>query len=109
MVFQIIKHDSNDSFFTSGDFPKIENIISSKGIMKILVILSQQEELHITAIAKLAKLSHTTVTTHLNKLKDFRLIQEKQFGKIRVFRLRIEVNKINALKNFILYWNGKKK
>jgi predicted transcriptional regulator len=42
----------------------IEEILSSKGRIVILKTLAEKEELNISAIARKAKLNHTTTTKH---------------------------------------------
>lgn len=84
----------------------IEEIFSSKGRVKILKILSEREELNISAIAKKAGLNHSTTNFHLKKLCEIGIIEEKKFGKIRIFRLKKEDPKGLAIVNLFNVFKG---
>ena len=77
----------------------VEQVLSSKGRIKILKILAEAGELNISEIAKRAKLNHTTTLAHLLDLKKAGLVEEKTFGRIRIFRLREEDPRTKALKH----------
>lgn len=85
---------------------QIENILSSRGRVKIIKILTKEEELNISEIAKRAGLNHSTVVQHLEYLCKVGLIQEKTFGRIRIYRLRTENTKVRALKTFFSLWES---
>ncbi|MHA1556002.1 MAG: winged helix-turn-helix domain-containing protein [Candidatus Heimdallarchaeota archaeon] len=82
----------------------IEEILSSKGRVVILKTLAEMEELNISAIARIANLNHSTATQHLNFLKKAGLVQEKRFGRIKIFRYRIENLKARSLKRLFEIW-----
>ena len=82
----------------------IEEIFSSKGRVRILKILSEAGELNISEIARRAELNYTTTNQHLNVLKEAGLIQEKKFGRIRIFRFNYEYPRAQAIKNLIDFW-----
>ncbi|MHA1461473.1 MAG: ArsR/SmtB family transcription factor [Candidatus Heimdallarchaeota archaeon] len=82
----------------------IEEILSSKGRVVILKTLAEMEELNISAIARVANLNHSTATQHLNFLTKAGLVQEKRFGRIRIFRYRIENLKARSLKRVFEIW-----
>lgn len=86
----------------------IEDIFSSKGRVRILKILSEAEELNISEIARRAELNYTTTNQHLNILKGAELIQEKKFGRIRIFRFKYEHPRAQAIKNLIDFWETNK-
>ncbi|MCS7098103.1 MAG: winged helix-turn-helix domain-containing protein [Candidatus Methanomethyliaceae archaeon] len=77
----------------------IEEVFSSRGRVKILRILSERGEINISAIAKKAGLNHSTTHSHLKKLCEMGIVEEKRFGKIRIFRLRKEDPKGLAIIN----------
>lgn len=93
----IIKKEIEEHF-------SIEDILSSKGRIIILKTLAEKEELNISAIARLANLNHTTTTQHLKFLTDAGLIQEKRFGRIKIFRFCIENYKAKSLKRLFEIW-----
>ena len=84
----------------------IEDLLGSKARIKILKILAIHDELSITSIIKRTRLNHSNVLKHLNYLKSVNLIQEKNFGRIRIYRFKIENLKAKSLKNFIDIWEG---
>ncbi len=82
----------------------IEEILSSKGRVVILKTLAEMEELNISAIARVANLNHGTATQHLNFLTKAGLLQEKRFGRIKIFRYRTESLKARSLKKLFEIW-----
>jgi len=82
----------------------IEDILSSKGRILILKILAEMDELNISAIARGANLNHTVTTQHLEFLIKAGLVQEKRFGRIKIFRYRIEDIKARSLKKLFEIW-----
>ena len=80
---------------------KIEDLFSSKGRIKIIKALVIHEELTISLLIKKTKLNHVSVSKHLEYLKSIDLVQEKKFGRIRIFRYKLENLKARALKNLI--------
>jgi DNA-binding transcriptional ArsR family regulator len=84
----------------------VEELLGSKARIKILKILAIHDELSITSIIKRAKLNHSNVVKHLNYLKGVNLIQEKNFGRIRIYRYKTENLKARSLKKFIEIWEG---
>ena len=85
---------------------KIEQLFGSKARVKILKILAINNELNISMIISKAKLNHSNVIKHLKILKSLNLIQEKHFGRIRIYRYKIENFKARSLKKFIEIWES---
>jgi len=86
----------------------LEDILSSKGRVRILKILVGVGELNISEIARRAALNYTTTNQHLNALVKAGLIQEKDFGKIRIFRFREENQRAQAIKQLVNFWESNK-
>jgi len=82
----------------------IEDLLGSKARIKILKTLVLNDELNISLIISKTKLNHSNVLKHLNLLKSFNLIQEKKFGRIKIYRYKTENLKAKILKNFIEIW-----
>jgi len=85
---------------------KIEDVLGSRAKVKILKELATAEELTISLIIKRTKLNHSIVNKHLKQLTSLNLIQEKRFGKIRIFRYKIENPKARSFKTLIDIWEG---
>lgn len=83
-----------------------EEMFSSKGRTKIIKLLALRNELNISKIVKLTRLNHMSVKKHLIFLKNTGFIQEKQFGRIKIYRYKKENMKAKALRNLILYWES---
>lgn len=83
---------------------KVEDIFSSRGRVRILRILSEIEELNISAIAKRAGLNYTTTNEHLQMLENAGLIKHKSFGRIRIYRFNEENVKARAIKDLMELW-----
>jgi predicted transcriptional regulator len=86
----------------------LEKIFSSKGRIKIVKILAKEGELNISEIAKRAKLNYSTTNQHLDFLEKVGLVQEKIFGRIRIFRFKSENIKAQAIKNLFEIWESTK-
>jgi len=84
----------------------IEDLLGSRARVKILKILAINEELTISLIISKTRLNYSCVLGHLNYLKKLNLIQEKNFGRIKIFRYKIENVKARSLRNFIEIWEG---
>jgi DNA-binding transcriptional ArsR family regulator len=62
-----------------------ENILGSKGRLRILEALSQFGELSMSKIIRSTGLNYTNTELHLRRLKNMGLINEKRYGRIRMF------------------------
>ncbi len=82
----------------------IEDLLGSRARVKILKALVLNEELNISLIIKRTKLNHVVVTKHLRYLMDVDLVQEKKFGRIRIFRYRLENIKARSFRAFLKIW-----
>ena len=84
----------------------IEDLMGSRARVKILKTLALNGELAISQVIRKTRLHHTCVLKHLNYLKMKDLIQEKKFGRIKIFRYKMENMKARSLKKFIDIWEG---
>lgn len=82
----------------------IEDLLGSRARVKILKILAIKKELNISSIIKEANLNHKNATKHLQYLKKVNLIQQKNFGRIKIFRFKNENLKAKSFKNFLEIW-----
>ncbi len=85
---------------------KIEDLLGSKARVRILSVLVKENEMNISSIITKTNLNHLLVKKHLNKLKDMNLVQEKNFGRIRIYRFKSENLKARSLQNFIEIWES---
>jgi len=84
----------------------LETLFCSKARAKIIKILAINGELNISKIIKLTKLNHKIVITHLKYLIEEGIVQEKRYGKIRIFRFKEENIKAKYIKNLIKLIEG---
>jgi len=85
---------------------KIEDLMGSRARVKILKALAINEELTISQIISKTRLNYSCASKHLNYLKMIDFIQEKKFGRIKIFRYKLENMRARSLKKFIEIWEG---
>ena len=84
----------------------IENLLGSRARVKILKLLAKNKELSISQIIRDTKLNHTSVKYHLTYLISNNLVQEKVFGRIKIYRYKFENIRAKSLSKFIEIWEG---
>ena len=84
----------------------VEDVLNSRGRMKIIRILAEQGELNISKIAELAELNHSTTISHLGALEKAELVERKEFGRIKIYKFKENHARAQALKQLIEAWNG---
>jgi DNA-binding transcriptional ArsR family regulator len=84
----------------------LEHILSSTGRIRILQHLSHNGEDNLTDIARRTSQSYTATARHLEQLVEAGVVQEKNYGRVRIFRLRVEIERIRKLRELILEWMG---
>ena len=84
----------------------IEELLGSKARIRILRILAKKIELNISFIINKTRLNHSNVLKHLEILKNLDIIQEKRFGRIKIYRYKEENIKARYLKKFMEIWEG---
>jgi len=78
-----------------------EELLGSRARSKILKVLAQSEELTISLLINKTRLNYSNVVKHLKYLIDLELVQEKKFGRIKIYRYQIENKIAKSLKEFI--------
>lgn len=82
----------------------VEVLFSSRGRVRIIRLLVECGELNISEIARRTRLNHGTTRRHLQFLEQAKIVQEKTFGRIRIYRYKVENIRALALKRFIELW-----
>jgi DNA-binding transcriptional ArsR family regulator len=85
---------------------QIDEILGSKPRVRILKVLALNCELNISAIISKTKINHKCALRHLNKLKELNFVQEKRYGRIRIFRFKNENLKARSFKRLIQIWDN---
>jgi len=83
----------------------IEDVLSSKGRVRILRILADIGELNISEIARRARLNYATTNQHLKVLEDHQLVKHKRFGRIRIFRYNEENLRAKMIQQLMELWD----
>ncbi len=88
------------------NYPLVEQVFGSKTRIRILKALAINEELTISLIIKETKTNHTSAIKHLNYLIDLGLVQKKMFGRIAIYRYKVENIRARSLAKFIKIWES---
>jgi len=67
-----------------------EEVLGSRGRVRVLVVLAGSGELNISEVSRRTGLNYTSVERHLARLSELGLVGEKRYGKIRIFRVLFE-------------------
>ncbi|TXT64787.1 MAG: hypothetical protein BAJALOKI1v1_520013 [Promethearchaeota archaeon] len=84
----------------------VEDLLGSRARVKILKVLAYEGELNISSIIKKANLNHKNALKHLQFLKKVNLVQQKNFGRIKIFRYKKENVKAKSFKHFLEIWEN---
>jgi DNA-binding transcriptional ArsR family regulator len=87
--------------------PPLDKILSSSGRIRILTLLSEVEQLHLTEIAKRTEQSYSAAERHLGDLLQAGIVEERDYGRVRVFKLNLANDRAKLLRELILKWNHK--
>ncbi|HZD12980.1 MAG TPA: winged helix-turn-helix domain-containing protein [Candidatus Binatus sp.] len=83
----------------------LERILSSTGRIRILQYLSNNGEANLTDIAKKTGQSPTATSRHLDQLVETRIVVEKNYGRVRIFKLQTENKRVEQLRDLIVHWD----
>ncbi|MHA1399174.1 MAG: winged helix-turn-helix domain-containing protein [Candidatus Heimdallarchaeaceae archaeon] len=93
-----------DKFHSSIKEIPIEEVLSSRGRVKIIKLLAECGELNISAISKKVQLNHSTVKNHLDFLVEVGVVREKKFGRIRIYEYQDYNIRAHSLKQLFKIW-----
>ena len=96
----------NRSNNTNNSGLAVEEVLSSKGRVRILKLLAEIGELNISAISRAINLNHTAVKEHLRFLVQVGLIREKRFGRILIYQFVQENILAHSLKQLFKIWEN---
>ncbi len=83
----------------------LEEVFKSKGRVRILKLLARIGELNISAIAQKVHLNHKSSFNHLKCLVQANVVEKKTFGRIQIYRFKIENPRARALKHLFDLWD----
>src|SRR3989442_5389150 len=71
----------------------------------MLTLLSEVEQLHLTEIAKRTDQSYSAAERHLDDLSQAGIVEERDYGRVRGFKLNLANDRAKLLQEMILKWN----
>jgi DNA-binding transcriptional ArsR family regulator len=88
---------------------ELEEVFSSKPRMKILKLVDKLSELNISEFARRLGLNYTTTNRHLQILEAEGILQQRTYGRIRMYRFNQTSPKAKAVQELIEVWEEAKK
>ena len=83
---------------------EMEEVFSSKPRMKILKLIARLGALNISDIARRINLNYTTTNRHLKLLEAEGILQQRVYGRIRMYKFNESSSKAKAVQNLIETW-----
>ncbi len=87
----------------------IEQVLSSKPRMKILKLIAQLCELNVSDVARRIGVNFTTTSRHLQVLEAEGILQQRTYGRIRMYRFNQASAKAKAVQALIEAWEQENK
>jgi DNA-binding transcriptional ArsR family regulator len=86
----------------------IEEVFSSKPRMKILKLVARLGALNVSDIARRISLNYSTTNQHLKLLESESILQQRVYGRIRMYKFNNSSPKARAVQNLIEAWEQDK-
>ena len=83
---------------------EIEQVFSSKPRMKILKLIARLGELNVSNVARRIGVNFTTTSKHLRVLEEEGILQQRTYGRIRMYRFNQASPKAKAVQDLIETW-----
>ena len=87
---------------------EIEEVFSSKPRMKILRLVARLGALNVSDIARRIKMNYSTTNQHLKLLETEGILQQRVYGRVRMYRFSEASPKAKAVQNLIETWEQNK-
>ena len=87
---------------------KIEEVFSSKPRMKILKLVARLGALNVSDLARRINLNYSTTNQHLKLLEAEGILQQRVYGRIRMYKFSDGSLKARAVQNLIEAWEQDK-
>jgi len=87
---------------------EIEEVFSSKPRMKILRLVARLGALNVSDIARRISLNYSTTNQHLKLLEAEGILQQRVYGRVRMYRFNDRSPKAIAVQNLIETWEQNK-
>ncbi len=99
-IMALLYEDPYRGFLCSPNIILPEIILANRGRVRILALLVKEGELNITAIRKQTKVDYPQLSQALDVFKATEIVEEKNYGRIKIYRLKIENPLARAIKKF---------
>lgn len=76
---------------------KVEDLLSSRGRVKVLKVLLSEGQANITRIVRESGLNHRLVEKHLEELVKMGIVQERRYGRLRMFMVDLRDPRVSGL------------
>ena len=86
----------------------VEEVFSSKPRMKILRLVARLGALNVSDIARRIKMNYSTTNQHLKLLEAEGILQQRVYGRVRMYRFNEASPKAKAVQNLIETWEQHK-
>jgi DNA-binding transcriptional ArsR family regulator len=86
----------------------VEEVFSSKPRMKILKLVARLGALNVSDIARRISLNYSTTNQHLKLLESESILQQRVYGRIRMYKFNNSSHKARAVQNLIEAWEQDK-
>lgn len=83
---------------------EVEDVFASKPRMKILKLVAQLGTLNVSEIARRISLNYSATDKHLRLLEAEGVLQQRTYGRIRMYRFNEASTKAKAVQNLIETW-----
>jgi predicted transcriptional regulator len=87
---------------------ELDEVLSSKSRMKILKLIYQLGQLNVSDVARRLKLNFVSTSKHLKLLESEGILQERTYGRVRMYRFNEGSAKAKALQNLLDVWEKSK-
>ncbi len=88
---------------------ELEEVFSSKSRMKILKLIYKLGQLNVSDIARRLKMNFASTSLHLKVLEAEDILQERTYGRVRMYRFDEGSAKAKAVQNLIDVWDQNKR
>ena len=83
---------------------ELEDVFSSKPRIKLLRLIARLGELNVSDIARRIGMNFTSTSRHLRVLEEEGILQQRTYGRIRMYRFNQASPKAKAVQRLIEAW-----
>ena len=83
---------------------ELEEVFSSKSRMKILKLIYKLGQLNVSDVARRLKMNYASTSEHLKVLESEGILQERTYGRVRMYRFNEGSAKAKAVACLIDAW-----